>query len=146
YNQAIPSKASTGDTVLLKPQERIDWFNSHTIVKYPIFVGEFSENIAGWISISPYRADRGAFEHTAEVSYYIDHKNHRKGIASKLLKHALKRCPELKIKNLVAYIMEHNTASIKLMEKFGFERWAFLPGVADFDGKEFNHAIYGKRV
>ncbi len=146
YNQAIPSKKSTGDTVLLKPKERIDWFKNHEPKKYPIFVAELSKDIAGWISISPYRADRGAFEYTAEVSYYIDEMYHRKGIASKLLKHVLERCPELKIKNLLAYIMEHNTASIKLMEKFSFERWAFLPGVADFYGKEFNHTIYGKRV
>lgn len=146
YNQAIPSKASTGDTVQLKPKERIDWFNRHTANKYPILVAELSYNIAGWISISPYRPGRGAFEHTAEVSYYIDNKHHRKGIACELLQYAMEQCPKLKIKTLVAYIMEHNTASIKLMEKFGFERWAFLPGIANFDGDEFNHTIYGKRI
>ena len=42
--------------------------------------------------------------------------------------------------------MEHNTASIKLMEKFNFEKWALLPKIANFDGKEFNHTIYGKRI
>lgn len=146
YNQAIPSKSSTGDTVLLKPEERISWFKSYTPEKHPIFVAEIAGEIVGWASISPYKAGRGAFQFTAEVSYYIDNKHHRKGIASELLKHVMIQCPELKIKTLVAYIMEHNTASIKLMEKFGFERWAFLPGIADFDGKEFNHTIYGKRI
>jgi len=146
YNQSIPSKTSTGDTVLLKPEERIAWFNNHTSEKYPIFVAEIDKKLVGWESISPYRAGRGAFEYTAEVSYYIDNKHHRKGIASKLLRHALKQSPGLEIRTLVAYIMEHNLASIKLMEKFGFERWAFLPNTANFDGKEFNHTIYGKRI
>jgi len=146
YNQAIPSQSSTGDTVQFKPKERIDWFNNHTSGKYPIFVVEIAGLIVGWISISPYRDGRGAFNHTAEVSYYIDHKHHRKGIASKLLKHAITDCSRLGINTLVAYIMEHNRASIKLMEKFSFKKWALLPNIAIFDGKEFNHTIYGKRI
>ncbi|MEN8119660.1 MAG: N-acetyltransferase family protein [Bacteroidota bacterium] len=146
YNQAIPSKSSTGDTVLFKPEERIDWFNSHTPDKYPIFVAEIAEKVVGWISISPYRQNRGAFDYTAEISYYIEKKHHRKGIASELLQYAMTQCSALKINTLVAYIMEHNTASIKLMEKFGFERWGVLPNTAIFDGDEFNHTIYGKRV
>ncbi|OQX98050.1 MAG: hypothetical protein B6I20_11580, partial [Bacteroidetes bacterium 4572_117] len=146
YNQAIPSKCSTGDIVFLKPEERQDWFNSHTADKYPIFVAEIADEMVGWASISPYRAGRGAFAHTAEISYYVDSKHHRRGIAAKLLKHAMEQCHILKIKTLVAYIMEHNIASVKLMEKFGFEKWAFLPRIANFDGKEFNHTIYGKRI
>ena len=39
-----------------------------------------AEKITGWASLSPYRAGRGAFDYTAEVSYYIDNKHHRKGI------------------------------------------------------------------
>ena len=146
YNQAIPSKKSTGDTVVLKPEERIGWFNNHTSEKHPIYVVEIEKIIVGWISISPYRDGRGAFDHTAEISYYIDKKYHRKGVASNLLSYAMAQCSELKINTLTAYIMEHNTASIKLMEKFGFEQWALLPKIAYFDGKEFNHTIYGKRI
>jgi len=146
YNQAIPSKKSTGDTVLLKIEEKIDWFNNHTPEKYPIYVAEIEEIIVGWISISPYRDGRGAFDHTAEVSYYVDNKHYRKGIAGKLLSYAMEQCLVLKINTLTAYIMEHNTASIRLMDKFGFERWALLPKIANFEGKEFNHTIYGKRV
>lgn len=146
YNQAIPSKTATGDTVLLRTEERKEWFNSHIPTKYPIYIAEIKNQIVGWLSLSPYRAGRAAFNQTAEVSYYIDDKHHRKGIASQLLKYATAQCIELNISTLTAYIMEHNVASIQLMEKFAFKRWALLPNIANFDGKEFNHTIYGKRI
>jgi len=146
YNQAIPSKTSTGDTVLLKTEERIEWFNNHTPTKHPIYIAELKNELLGWLSLSPYRDGRGAFKQTTEISYYIDDKHHRKGIASRLLKHAIAQCTKLNITTLVAYIMEHNEASIQLLKKFDFEKWAFLPKIAVFDGKEFNHTIYGKRI
>jgi L-amino acid N-acyltransferase YncA len=55
-------------------------------------------------------------------------------------------CAHLEIKTLITYILEQNEPSIGLMNKYGFERWGFLPKIADFDGKEFAHTIYGKRI
>jgi phosphinothricin acetyltransferase len=52
----------------------------------------------------------------------------------------------LGIKTLFAIILDDNEASVKLIEKCGYEKWGHLPGVAVFDGVEAGHLYYGKRV
>jgi phosphinothricin acetyltransferase len=59
---------------------------------------------------------------------------------------ALSTAPELEIKNLVAYVFGHNEPSLRLFEKFGFERWASMPKVAVLDETERDLIILGKRV
>ncbi|MDF1550712.1 MAG: GNAT family N-acetyltransferase [Bacteroidales bacterium] len=146
YNQAIPSQRSTGYISLLTVDDIQGWFNRHKPDFYPIFLAEKDGKVVGWNSVSAYREKRLAFRFCAETSYYIDKDYHRQGIATQLLEHVIKECNHLQVKTLIAYILEHNQPSIGLMEKFGFEKWATLPNIADFDGKEVAHTIYGKRI
>lgn len=146
YNQAILSKQSTGDTQLLHVRDRMTWFEEHQAEKHPIFVSEVDGQVVGWCSLSAYRPGRAAFRFTAEISYYIDFAHHRQGIGMALIKHALAACPALQIKHLVAIVLEVNQASLRLLEKIGFEQWGYLPGVADFDGRDVGHLYYGRHV
>jgi len=41
------------------------------------------------------------------------------------------------------WFREHNTSSIALLEKFGFELWGNMPGIAEIDNKKYNHLYYG---
>ena len=143
YNEAIVAGERTADTELFSIALRTEWFNSHTNDKYPIYIAEINGKIAGYLSLSPYRPGRKAVSHTAEVSYYIDFRYHRKGIASELLLHAINQCTTLNINILLAIILESNTGSIKLMEKFNFQKWGYLPGVARFGNKTIGHCYYG---
>ena len=58
----------------------------------------------------------------------------------------IEKSPEYGFKNLFAILLERNIASIKLLEKMGFEKWAFLPKVANFNGIECGQFYYGKRI
>jgi len=102
--------------------------------------------LAGWCSLSAYRAGRAAFRFTAEISYYIAPAYHRRGIATALVEHALAACPALQIRHLFAIVLESNEASRRLLEKMGFEKWGYLPRVADFDGREVGHLYYGRHL
>jgi L-amino acid N-acyltransferase YncA len=146
YNQSIPSKRATGDTQPLRVENRTTWFREHRPDEHPIFVAEVDGGVAGWCSLSPYRPGRAALRFTAEISYYIDPAYHRQGIGTALVEHALVACPALQIKHLFAIVLEGNEASLKLLEKMGFEQWGYLPRVADFDGKEVGHLYYGRHV
>ena len=44
------------------------------------------------------------------------------------------------------FIFGHNIPSLRLFEKFGFARWAHLPGVALLDDVERDLVIVGRRV
>jgi len=146
YNQVIPSEMSTADMEPYTMDERIQWFNSCDRSKYPVFVAETGNDIAGYFYFSPYRPRRLALRYTAEVSYFLDEKYRQQGIGSQLMDHALKEAPSQSFKTLIAILLGHNVASIRLLEKFGFSEWGRLPGVADFHGKERDQLFYGLRI
>jgi len=146
YNQAIPSHRSTANTIPWTVESRTKWFMEHEPDKYPIFVAEVDSQVVGWCSLSVYRPGRLALRFTAEISYYIDNNFQRQGIGSTLISHALNVCPSLNIKNIIAVIIDRNEGSRKLLEKLGFQQWAYLPRVLDFDGQEFGEYYYGIRV
>lgn len=145
YNQAIVSRNATADTVPFAVEQRLDWFHAHPADEHPLYVYEEGGRVLGWLSLSPYRG-RPALSRTAEVSYYVDYACHGKGIGSALMTHMLEDCPRTGLRVLVAILLEWNTGSRKLLEKFGFERWGFLPEVAEFDGKVTGHLYYGRKV
>jgi predicted O-methyltransferase YrrM len=60
------------------------------------------------------------------------------------LQHAIARAPSLGITALIGLIFGHNGRSLKLFERLGFERWAFLPGVAQLDGVHRDLVMLGQ--
>jgi L-amino acid N-acyltransferase YncA len=146
YNEAVASCFATADTTAVTIDSRRDWFAEHDPTSHPIFVWEDASEIKGWCSLSPYRRGRMALRFTAEISYYVQTDSHRKGIASSLIRHSFGVCNSLQLKNLFAIVLERNMASRNLLEKFEFEKWGFLPRVADFGGEECGHVYYGRRI
>lgn len=146
YNQAVPTHRSTANTNLVTVESRQAWFREHQPATHPIFVADSAGKVIGWCSLSVYRPGRWALRFTAEVSYYVDSAVQRCGVGGALMEYALQASPALGIKNLVAVVIDRNEASQRLLEKFGFERWGYLPRVLDFDGAEFGEFYYGKRV
>jgi L-amino acid N-acyltransferase YncA len=146
YNQAIQTKQSTGDLQPFRIEDRLAWFRDHVPGEHPIFVAEVEGLVVGWCSLSAYRPGRAALRFTSEISYYIDFAYHRRGIGTALVEHAMAACPTLQLRHLFAIVLEGNQASIHLLEKMGFEKWGYLPQVADLDGKEVGHLYYGRHV
>jgi len=145
YNQAIAAGQKTADIAPVSLESRKKWFENHTPDKYPILIAEEENVIVGYLTLSAYRPGRMALRHTAEVSYYIHFKHHRRGLGSHLLQHAIDLCPSLQIKTLFAILIDNNQGSIRLLEKFGFKKWGHMPRVAEFDGIEVGHLYYGLR-
>ncbi|HHN47843.1 MAG TPA: N-acetyltransferase family protein [Bacteroidales bacterium] len=143
YNQAIVSEF-TAHTKPLSKTQRLDWFNNHKKSGCPLLIAECDHETAGWLSFAQYRSGRQALSKTAEISYYVNEAFHGRGIGSQLIQHALHVASGYKFKVLLAIILEHNPISIYLLEKYGFEKWGFLPAVADFNGKLRAQFYYGK--
>jgi len=143
YNQAIDAPFQTAFTDRMSVADRADWFNSHLCSAYPMFVYEADGKVVGWLTISSYRSGRGALRYTVEVSYYLHNAYQRKGIGTQLLDYGLDACRQLKYRTALAILLEKNVASIRLLEKAGFRKWAELPAIADFDGQECGHVYYG---
>ncbi|MCP3967969.1 MAG: N-acetyltransferase [Lentisphaerae bacterium] len=146
YNQAIEEKNATADITPIELEDRLQWLKDHSPDRYPVWVVEKDGAIAGWCSLSPYRPGRMALRYAAEISYYVHRNFRRQGIASVLTQKAIDACERLDLKTLFAILFEINTGSTRLLEKFGFESWGRMPDIADIDGKEISHVIYGLRV
>ena len=146
YNHAVALGSATADLTPVSVENRRAWLATHDSERYPVFVAEDQGLIKGWCSLSAYRPGRMALRHTAEISYYIHRDFRGVGVGSRLISDVIDRCPSLGIKVLFAILLDINTSSVGILEKFGFEQWGHLPGVADFDGELCGHLYYGRRV
>lgn len=145
YNQAIATCRSTSDLEPFTVEEKTSWFEDHNS-EYPIYVYEVDQKVVGYLYFTAYRMGRKALRSTAEISYYIHNDYQRQGIGTKMMGFAMTKCKELNFKTLIAILLEWNTASVKLLEKFGFEQWGRLPDIADFDGELCSHLYYGLKI
>jgi phosphinothricin acetyltransferase len=146
YNQAIRSGIATGHTEEFTRLHRWQWYKSHTRNKYPLYVMKLNYRVIGYGTLSPYREDRQAMDSIAEVSFFMDEDFQRKGFGSMLLKHIIDDCPRVEIKTLIAILLDVNKPSVRLLKKFGFEKWAHLKEIIEFEDKICGQLIYGKKL
>jgi len=106
---------------------------------------EVDLTVAGWLSFQSFYG-RPAYHKTAEVSVYVSSSYRRRGIARRLLSEAIDRSPSMGLTRLVGYIFAHNEPSLQLFDIFGFQRWGYLPGVAELDGIERDLVIVGLSI
>jgi phosphinothricin acetyltransferase len=143
YNDLVLNQPTTAQLDAVSLEDRVNWFNAHDRSKFPVFIAEFQGSFSGYLSLSPYRPGRRALDTSAEVSYFVARNAQGMGVGSQLLRHALDVCPSLKIKHVLAILLETNTPSIALLEKFGFQRWGHLPEIAEIQGQPVGQLYYG---
>lgn len=146
YNQAVRQRFCTAHLKEVGMQEREHWFIAHDPTEFPVFVTLDGEKVVGWVSLGPYREDRQALAHVAEVSYYVHEKERGKGVGGSLLGYALNVSPEYGFSVLIAILLDRNPASIALLLKFGFEEWGRMPGIARIEDQLADHLYYGLRL
>jgi L-amino acid N-acyltransferase YncA len=146
YNQAVRQQFCTAHLESVDMKERELWFLTHDPYHFPVFVAFDEKGVVGWVSLGPYREDRQALAHVAEVSYYVDEKARGLGVGSSLLNHALNVAPGFGFSVLVAILLNKNPVSIALLLKYGFEEWGRMPGIARIDEQLADHLYYGKKL
>jgi L-amino acid N-acyltransferase YncA len=143
-NAAIAGRTATAQLEPITGDERRAWLRDHD-ERHPVWIAADDEGVSGWFSISPW-SDRQAYDLTAEVGVYVAQDRQGRGIGTKLMRHAIASAPMLEIEVFVARIFTHNPASIRLFERFDFQRWGVMHGVARLDGILRDVAILGRRV
>ena len=144
YNASIPGRMATADTEPVTVESRQRWFDEHSSTR-PLWVMESEGAIAGWLSFQSFYG-RPAYHSTAELSVYVSFVYRRQGVGTRLLEQAIEQSPSLNLKTLIAFIFAHNQPSLKLFARFNFERWGYLPKVAELDDIERDLMIMGRRI
>lgn len=145
YNSTIAGRMVTADLEPMTIEDKLTWFNEHNKTDRPLWVTEENGIIVAWLSFSSFYG-RPAYQGTAELSIYIKEANRGRGIGKILLQKAIETAPCIGIENLLAFIFAHNKPSLALFNKFNFERWAYLPGVANLDGIYRDLVILGYKI
>jgi phosphinothricin acetyltransferase len=146
YNSTVASRMVTADTEPVSVESRQAWFRDHTPDKRPLWVVCDADGaVAGWMSYSNFYG-RPAYSGTAELSVYIREDWRGKGLGRYFLDAAIAHAPRVNVHTLLGFIFGHNEPSLQLFDRFGFDRWAHLPKVANLDGVERDLIILGKRV
>src|SRR5699024_12241104 len=95
YNRIIPSRLATADLEPVTVADREAWFASFTVT-HPLWVMTQGDQIIGWVALEPFYG-RPAYEHTAEISIYIDQAVRQQGRGTRALQFVISQLHTLGI-------------------------------------------------
>jgi len=131
-NYYVERSTVTFLTAPLTLEERLKWFDGHSDA-HPVTVALAGETIVGWGSLGTFRS-AAAYGRTPELSVYVRHDWHRRGIGAAVVSDLVKRARALGHHAIVGCCCSEATASIALLEALGFARVGHLPEV----GRKFD--------
>lgn len=91
--------------------------------RYPFLVAELGGDVCGYAYASRFKL-REAYEHSVEVSIYVQNSSKKSGLGSSLYKELFERLEDTHVHAIIAGIALPNDASIRFHEKLGFEKVA----------------------
>ena len=122
YNDAVLTTTATYDYQPRTLEHREAWFDEHQRIGFPIFVAAHETGrIVGWSALNRYH-DRIGYRFTSENSVYIAADHRGRGLGKALLKALIEAGKEIDLHAIIAAIDGDNQASIRLHERFGFEK------------------------
>jgi L-amino acid N-acyltransferase YncA len=146
YNQSIPAGRSTADTRPITVEERIEWFRKFDPAKRPIWVAEIGGSVIATTYLSSFYGGRPAYDATAEISTYIATEFHRRGIGRRLKQFVIEQCKRLGVTTLLSMYFDHNDATRRMNESFGFEIVGHLKDIAIVQGRSCGLVIAALRI
>ena len=153
YNQSIAGKQATADLQPVSVADRQAWFDTHTGNRPLVVAQTRSETssqtslgeIVGWGSLSDLYA-RPAYHISTEISIYVAQEAKGQGVGKALVSYLIEVAPSCGVQQIVALIFAHNTPSLAMFGKLGFEPWGKFKQVCDMQGFIADVVILGKSV
>lgn len=122
YNYYILNTHHTFETDLIdsaETQKRIE----ETPENYPFLVCEAENEILGYAYATQYKS-RCAYKNSAEISVYVKNELRHKAVGKTLYGKLFEELSKTDVHAIIAGIALPNDASVRLHEKFGFEKVA----------------------
>ena len=113
--------------------------------KYPSFLIQEGDMVIGYCFLTRYK-NRQAYDRTAEVSIYLRPEFTGKGIGAAALKVLEDAAGKSGIRVIIGTLCGENHASIRLMEKCGYERCAHIRNAGEKFGKVLDVVMYEKEL
>lgn len=141
YNHYVETSHATFDVTPFTEAGRNPWFDLFDGGRYQCWVAVTGESpvaatgdtLVGYACSMPFKA-KAAYETSVEVSVYVAHDAHGRGIGRVLYETLLPRLEVEDLHRAYAGIAQPNDASMRLHRAFGFEEVSRLTEV----GRKFN--------
>jgi len=132
YNHYVRTATATFDTEEMSPEGRVRWLGQH-VGQHPAIVAVVDGTVVGWGSLSGW-GTRHAYRHTVEISTYIAAEATGGGIGPALCEDLHARARALGHRAIISQIVHENEASLKMVDRLGYERVGTLRQV----GRKFD--------
>jgi phosphinothricin acetyltransferase len=125
YNQVLTNSTAIYNDRPATCEDRIAWWKARLDQGYPVLVASNDDGVCGFASFGDFRPWPG-YRFTVEGTVHIGTGFRGQGIGSQLLEAILLKAREAGKHVMIAGVDSENTASIRFLERFGFERVAHL--------------------
>ena len=129
YNHAVLHTTATYEYEPRTIEQRVAWFQEHQANDYAVLVAvDEASRVVGWSALNPFHARIG-YRFTTENSVYVAADQRGRGIGKLLLAPLIDAARRRGLHAILAAIDAENQPSLRLHERFDFERVACLKQV-----------------
>jgi L-amino acid N-acyltransferase YncA len=125
YNEVLTNSTAIYSDRPATREERIAWWKARREQGYPVLVAVDGGAIRGVATFGDFRSWPG-YRYTVEGTIHIHSESRGRGVGSGLLETLLERAKILGKHTMIAGVDSENTASLRFLERSGFERVGHL--------------------
>lgn len=117
YNAALAERNATFETA---PRSAADFWPRIEDARFPLLVCDTQEGVAGWAGLAPYSA-RQCYAGIGEASVYVAPRARGRGFGTELTEALASAAEENCFHKMIGRLFTDNVASVRLVERCGFE-------------------------
>ncbi len=117
-----------------KIADRLAWLESLQKRGLPVLVADSGHEIVGFAALTPFHPLSG-YRFTVSGSIYVKAGQRGAGVGRALAAKLFERAVEQKFHCILAGVNSENTASIRLLESFGFKQVGYFKGIGFKNGR-----------
>ena len=121
YNEVLTHSTAIYNDRPATVEERVSWWRSRVAQNFPVLVSSEDTRITGFATFGDFRAWPG-YRFTVEGTVHIHADVRGHGVGTRLLKEILARAKAMGKHIMIAGVDSENAASLRFLERFGFER------------------------
>lgn len=125
YNEVLTQSTAIYNDGPASVEERISWWRNRVAQGYPVLAAADGAQIHGFATFGDFRAWPG-YRFTVEGTVHISSGARGRGVGTELLQAILARAKTLGKHVMIAGVDSENAASLRFLERFGFERAGHL--------------------
>lgn len=121
YNEVLTTSTAIYNDRPSTVDERLSWWRSRAAQGFPVLAAAENAHIAGFATFGEFRSWPG-YRFTVEGTVHIHSGSRGKGVGTDLLKAILARARAMDKHIMIAGVDSANTASLRFLQRFGFQR------------------------